>query len=276
MLDGTVDVVLNGYELTPERQRDYLCTRPYYLYGLQLMRRRDGTINSWADVRAQQPGGASAGALSGSAAYRYLEANFAGQIELSGFDGNTNAMERVRVGALDFTLQDDCIAIFYAERFPELKFVGRPVDEGYYVALVSKEEPRLHAALNGPWPNHYGRRSLSHITAARAVRPLEHVGQSADARLARHGGDRCAPLALVSGNRAGQWPDASVRGGDDGGAIGRLDAACNCDRRAGRDRSAVRPALAGLAADMVRGNTCAARRCCFSFWRCFISCPNWG
>jgi polar amino acid transport system substrate-binding protein len=149
MLDGTIDVVLNGYELTPERQRDYLCTRPYYLYGLQLMAPREGSISSWADVRSQPAGVAwRAGALTGSAAYRYLERNFAGQVEIVGFDGNTNAMERVRSGALDFTLQDDCIAIFYADRFPELKFVGRPVDEGYYVALVSPEEPRLHAALN--------------------------------------------------------------------------------------------------------------------------------
>jgi polar amino acid transport system substrate-binding protein len=148
LLDGTIDVVLNGYELTPERQRDYLCTRPYYLYGLQLMASRTGPIHSWADIRSQQAAAWRAGALTGSAAYRYLERNLAGQVELVGFDGNTNAMERVRSGALDFTLQDDCIAIFYADRFPELKFVGRPVDEGYYVALVSRNEPRLHAALN--------------------------------------------------------------------------------------------------------------------------------
>ncbi|MEX2139507.1 MAG: ABC transporter permease subunit [Pirellulales bacterium] len=148
MLDGAIDVVLNGYELTPERERDYLCTRPYYLYGLQLMAPREGPIHSWSDVRSQQPAPWRAGALTGSAAYRHLERNFAGQVEVVGFDGNTNAMERVRSGALDFTLQDDCIAIFYADRFPELKFVGRPVDEGYYVALLSREEPRLHAALN--------------------------------------------------------------------------------------------------------------------------------
>jgi polar amino acid transport system substrate-binding protein len=149
MLDGTIDVVLNGYELTPERRRDYLCTRPYYLYGLQLMARRDGTIATWDDVRAQQAGSRlRAGALTGSAAYRYLEKNFAGQVDVVGFDGNTNAMERVRAGDLDITLQDDCIAIYYADRYPELKFVGRPVDEGYYVGLVSKNEPRLHAALN--------------------------------------------------------------------------------------------------------------------------------
>jgi polar amino acid transport system substrate-binding protein len=154
MLGGTIDVVLNGYELTPQRQRDYLCTRPYYMYGLQLMARRGGPINSWADIRSQKPGAAwRAGVLSGSAAYHYLARNFSGQVELVGFDGNTNAMERVRSGDLDITLQDDCLAVYYADRFPELKFVGRPVDEGYYVALVSRTEPRLHAALNAALAN---------------------------------------------------------------------------------------------------------------------------
>jgi polar amino acid transport system substrate-binding protein len=154
MLDGTIDLVLNGYELTPERQRDYLCTRPYYLYGLQLMARRGGPISGWNDVRSPPAGTRwRAGALVASAAYRYLETNLAGQLDLEGYDGNTNAMERVRDGGLDLTLQDDCIAIFYADRFPELKFVGRPVDEGYYVALVNKNEPRLHAAINAALGN---------------------------------------------------------------------------------------------------------------------------
>jgi polar amino acid transport system substrate-binding protein len=113
------------------------------------MARRDGPISSWADVASQQVGKRwLAGALTGSAAYRYLEREFSDQVELVGFDGNTNAMERVRAGALDLTLQDDCIAIYYADRFPELRLVGRAVDEGYYVALVDKREPRLHAALN--------------------------------------------------------------------------------------------------------------------------------
>ena len=46
---GEVDVVVNGYELTAARSRDYLATRPYYVYQLQLMARRDGPVRSWAD-----------------------------------------------------------------------------------------------------------------------------------------------------------------------------------------------------------------------------------
>ena len=145
MLDGTIDVVLNGYELTPERQRDYLCTRPYYCMACSSWRRRDGPIHTWADVRSQQAGATAAcGALTGSAAYRYLERNFAGQVELVGFDGNTNAMERVRGGALDFTLQDDCIAIFYADTFPGAE-IRRPAG-GRGLLRGAREQGRAAAA----------------------------------------------------------------------------------------------------------------------------------
>src|SRR5947209_9652213 len=50
LLDGTIDVVLNGYELTPQRQRDFLCTRPYYAYGLQLLVRRDSPVRDWVGL----------------------------------------------------------------------------------------------------------------------------------------------------------------------------------------------------------------------------------
>ncbi len=149
LLDGTIDLVLNGYEMSPERQRDYLCSRPYYLYGLQLMAKRDSPIQSWDDLRPRAGRARlSAGVLTGSAAERYFQAPQEWNADLVAFDGNTNAMEKVANGQLDVTLQDDCIALFYADRFPGLKFVGRPVGEGFYVALVSKQQPRLHKAID--------------------------------------------------------------------------------------------------------------------------------
>ena len=41
---GRIDIVMNGYEWTPTHVRDYLATRPYYVYQLQLMARRGGAI----------------------------------------------------------------------------------------------------------------------------------------------------------------------------------------------------------------------------------------
>ena len=146
---GTIDVVLNGYELTPERAERYGCTRPYYLYGLQLLAPRSGPIQSWDDLRNPPQGKRfSLGALTGSAAETYLRTQLGDSVEVITYDGNTDAMSQAANGVIDATLQDDCIALFYADRFPELKFVGRPVGEGYYVAMVPDDQPRLQEALN--------------------------------------------------------------------------------------------------------------------------------
>lgn len=148
LLDGTVDLVLNGFESTPERQRDYLCSRPYYVYGLQLLTRADSPINAWEDLRREKGKKYHAGVLIGSAAETYLRTQWADVIEVETYDGNTDAMEKVKDGQLDLTLLDDCAAIFYADRFPKLKFVGRPVGQGYFVALMKRGEERLRREVD--------------------------------------------------------------------------------------------------------------------------------
>lgn len=150
LLDGTIDVVLNGYELTPERRRDFLCTRPYYAYGLQLLVRRDTPIRDWAGL--EHPAKRMrVGALTGSAAEKYLRTQKAQtrfDIEVVGYDGSTDAMQQVVGGVLDATVQDDPAASFYLPRFPDLQAVGGLAGGGYYVALVGKKEAHLHEALN--------------------------------------------------------------------------------------------------------------------------------
>ena len=67
---GRIDLVFNGYEWTEPRARDYLATRPYYVYQLQLMARRGSAIRSWADLKTAAAGrravdGRRAGRLGG-------------------------------------------------------------------------------------------------------------------------------------------------------------------------------------------------------------------
>ena len=51
---GTIDVVLNGYEWSAEREQLWSSTVPYYIYKLQLLARNDDdSINSWDDLRAE-------------------------------------------------------------------------------------------------------------------------------------------------------------------------------------------------------------------------------
>ncbi len=149
LLGGTIDVVLNGYELTGERQRDFLCSRPYYVYGLQLLVEKDSPIQSWADLqKAEERKPVRVGALTGSAAERYLRETKGLNVEVETYDGTTDAMQRVATKALDATLQDDPTAIFYADQYPTLRPVGDLVGPGFYVAMVKKTEPRLNAALD--------------------------------------------------------------------------------------------------------------------------------
>ena len=149
---GRLDLVVNGYEWTETRARDYLATRPYYVYQLQLLASKTSPLRSWDDVRkppAGEPGRKwKIGVLVESAAD-----NFAGNSETAGpsvevvrFDGATDAMMAAANGQIDATLQDLPAAIYYRDRFPKLTFAGSPVGHGYYVVFCRKgDEPLRHA-----------------------------------------------------------------------------------------------------------------------------------
>lgn len=154
---GSMDLVLNGYELTPERKRNFLCSRGYYLYGLQLLVRRDSEIQSWADLAPAAAGRGKryrVGVLLPSASETYLQKHPGIDVEVVPYSGNIDAMRQVQDGFLDATLQDDCIAQYYADQFPDLRFVERPVSPGshvapgYYVMLFPKGEDRLARAVD--------------------------------------------------------------------------------------------------------------------------------
>ena len=150
---GLVDVVVNGYELTEARARDYLATRPYYVYQLALMARRDSPIRSLADFELPRPGGGPwrVGVLGMSAADTYLQRQGGPNIRISVFDGATVAMTAVRNGQIDATLQDGPAARFYVDQ-PDyrdsLAIVGPPVGCGYYVLYVAPQAKALHTALD--------------------------------------------------------------------------------------------------------------------------------
>ncbi len=150
---SAIDLVINGYELTGARARDYLATRPYYVYRLQLMARRDGPVRTWADFDLPRPGGGpwKLGVMGMSAADSYAHRLAGANLRISTFDGATNAMLAVRNGQIDATLQDLPAARFYARR-PEfrddLALVGPPEGCGYYVIYTRKEDVALRDAID--------------------------------------------------------------------------------------------------------------------------------
>jgi polar amino acid transport system substrate-binding protein len=147
---GRIDVVVNGYEWTENRARDYLATRPYYVYQLQLMAPRGKAIRSWADLTRPKPGGRRwrVGTLVSSAADTFARQAEGGHIEVVAFDGATDAMTATRNGQIDATLQDLPAALFYRSLFPTLELAGPPVGRGYYVMFMRRGDPALRDAID--------------------------------------------------------------------------------------------------------------------------------
>jgi polar amino acid transport system substrate-binding protein len=152
---GDIDLILNGYEWSPEREKNMLSTIPYYIYRLQLIARaKDDAIQSWDDLRAK-PGQRKkrVGVLSATAAQRYLEKAFGEEIDIvaKGEEGTTGVMKSVSDGQLDATVQDLPAALYYVGRgkeFPDLRFVGEPVEPGYYVIFVRPTDTQLRDRLD--------------------------------------------------------------------------------------------------------------------------------
>src|SRR5215211_2880563 len=130
---GGIDVVLNGYEWSKEREQSWSSTIPYFIYNLQLLARKDdASIRSWDDLRVPQGQPRKRiGVLRDSAAERYVDQQFGEAVELKGYPEIINVMQLVEEGRLDATLQDVPISVFYGRDFPGLRNVDRPVAPGY-------------------------------------------------------------------------------------------------------------------------------------------------
>jgi len=195
---GRIDVVVNGYEWTGVRLRDYLATRPYYVYQLQLMGRKGGAVRSWADLKKPRPDGKrwTVGVLVASAADVFADEQAGEAIEVVRFDGATDAMLAVQNGQYDYTLQDVPASAFYRDRFTGLEFVGPPESHGYYVIYTRKEDARLRDALDA---------SLGRLVDSGELRRIDEkygIWTEAQSELSSFDG----PIAAVSGmRRAGGW-----------------------------------------------------------------------
>ncbi len=148
---GQIDIVLNGYELTPARAGQMLHTRPYYIYQLVLLGRRGNPqLRSWDDVRRTRPEREKLkiGVLVNSGAHAYLQQHEAGRVEIVAYEGTTDAMREVETGKLDATLADQPAARFYQDRFHDLVQIGDPLGTGYYVIFVRADDAGLRDALD--------------------------------------------------------------------------------------------------------------------------------
>src|SRR4029077_7416165 len=103
---------------------------PSTFYGSRLIPRRDDTpVRSWDDLHAR-PGQPRkrVGVLRGTAAHHYLENHFGDEVQIDAYgEGVTSAMQGVKLGQLDASVQDYPAAVYYlAGEFPELRPIGEP------------------------------------------------------------------------------------------------------------------------------------------------------
>ncbi len=188
-----IDVVVNGYELTERRTRDYLPTRPYYVYQLQLMALPNGPVHSLADLSLPRPGGGQwqVGVLGNSAADNYAQKFDSRLVRVVRFDGATNAMMKVRSGQIDATLQDLPAAQYYIRQpeFSMLSLAGPAEGSGYYVMYVRKGDVALRDALDDALD------ALTRSGELRAILEKYHIWNDAQLSLGGWSKDKTAPVA---------------------------------------------------------------------------------
>jgi polar amino acid transport system substrate-binding protein len=135
---GDFDFAMNGIEVTPDRIKALRLSRPYYVYTLQLVARKD-------DSRFQTLGdckrlGAVVGTLEDTAAERLLVQK---GIRKKVYGDQVAPYVDLELGRIDAVFLDLPIAIYYARPNLKLKFVGKPLGEGFYAIAFRKDQQAL-------------------------------------------------------------------------------------------------------------------------------------
>jgi polar amino acid transport system substrate-binding protein len=139
---GDFDMVMNGIEVTPQRQTKVLFSIPYYIYTEQLVVRKDETeIRDINDLK-----GKKAGTLSGTVAQDILM-NL-GSVNVRIYAGQVEPYEDLAIGRIDAVLLDLPIAAYYGKTNPRLRYAGEPVGEGFYGIAVRKGDDDLKIELD--------------------------------------------------------------------------------------------------------------------------------
>lgn len=151
---GDIDMILNGYEWTPQRERAMASTVPYYISRLQLVVSASSPIRNWDDLRRARSGKyRKVGVLSDSAAHRYVKKEYGDDVEIVALseEGSTGVMRMVREGKLDATVQDLPAALYYVQQkhgYEDLRLVGEPIEPGKCVIFVRPNDTELRDRLN--------------------------------------------------------------------------------------------------------------------------------
>jgi polar amino acid transport system substrate-binding protein len=137
---GDFDVILNGFEETPERAERLRLSAPYYTYGETLAVRKGASYRSLADLAGKR-----VGTLNQTVAHDLLRASPA---ETVLYEGQQEPYMDLAKGRTEAVLLDHVIADRYGCVLPELACLPTDIARGHYVVGIGKNAAALQTAVD--------------------------------------------------------------------------------------------------------------------------------
>ena len=139
------DLLINGFEVTADRERVVAFSTPYFRYAQQLVVRAEDRdrFTSLADLA-----GRPIAVLNGSASIESLRSAGVPPSLIVEYDDSLAPFTETVIGRVDACLQESFIARFFAGHDPRLAVVDATFDPGVYAVVVRRGDDALLAAVN--------------------------------------------------------------------------------------------------------------------------------
>lgn len=176
---GDYDMAMNGLEIIAEREKRVLFSRPYYVYTLQLMVRKNETrITGMQDLK-----GKTVGTLAGAVAHDLLTG--IGNVDIRSYSAAW-PYEDLALGRIDAVFLDTPITVYYGKPDQRLKYAGPPEGEGFYGIALRKSDGDLKKVIDSVIGDLLSSGELKHIYEKwglwdRSQSKLYSYGKQADA-----------------------------------------------------------------------------------------------
>jgi polar amino acid transport system substrate-binding protein len=139
---GNFDVIIAALERTPQNLSKIDMSRPYFVFGQQLVvRASDTNITRLADL-----GGRSVGVLGATTSHHLADSG--GGIDVRVYDENVNYFRDLELGRIDAVLTDSPIAEVNLAGRTGLRRAGPPFELGHYAVGVPPGETNLLARID--------------------------------------------------------------------------------------------------------------------------------
>jgi len=156
LLANKFDFVMNGWEITPDRQKVELFSDPYYRYGQQLVVRADdprfASLNANSDIGLGPVEGLTVGTGTGFKAADYLATDKKVTVKL--YSGNL-PFDDLKQKKIDAVMVDVPIVAYYVQGAgpggtpdPALKLIGKAQFYDVYIVGFNKSNPNAPTVLS--------------------------------------------------------------------------------------------------------------------------------